>query len=328
MMILRIDHTRLLITLCAAFALLASSLLLAAPPARAAVAPNSVTLFSDDAVVAPSSSVLFEARVVTSGALATGTVTFKEGSRTIGSPATLNPSSDNTYASAVISMFGSTIGSSGKFVITATYSGDSNYTSTVSAGICQVIDSGAGLDLSGCDFSASTLRSPNMTNTNLTNSNFFNATITSGNLSGANFSGAILTGVNSSGLIGTPSSLPSGWSILGGSFVYTAPTTSAPAVETPTQVIDTGLAARTVGAKKKYSAKTLARQVGVPIVSSKATVSISVAKSSKKVCTKSGAKLRTLKAGNCNVTFTVQEPKPKNGKKPKATKTPTTLIVQ
>jgi len=28
------------------------------------------------------------------------------------------------------------------------------------------------------------------------------------------------------------------------------------------------------------------------------------------------------------VTFTVQEPKPKKGKKPKATKTPTTLIVQ
>jgi hypothetical protein len=103
---------------------------------------------------------------------------------------------------------------------------------------------------------------------------------------------------------------------------------SAPAVETPTQVIDTGLAARTVSTKKRYSAKALARQVGVPIVSSKATVSISVAKSSKKVCTKSGAKLRTLKAGNCNVTFTVQEPKPKKGKKPKATKTPTTLIVQ
>lgn len=226
MMILRIDHTRLLSTLCAAVALLASSLLLAAPPARAAVAPNSVTLFSDNAVIPSSSSVLFEARVVTSGALATGTVTFKEGNRTIGSPATLNRSSDNTYALALISIFGSGIGSSGKFVITATYSGDSNYTSTVSTGICQVIGSGAGLDLSGCDFSASTLTSPDMTNTNLTNSNFSNATITSGNLSGANFSGATLTGVTSSGLTGTPSSLPSGWSILGGSFVYTAPVPS------------------------------------------------------------------------------------------------------
>ena len=72
----------------------------------------------------------------------------------------------------------------------------------------------------------------------------------------------------------------------------------------------------------------LAKQVGVRIVSSKATVSISVAKSSRKTCTKAGSRLRTLKAGNCNVTFTVQEPKPKKGKKPKATKTPTTLIVQ
>ena len=103
---------------------------------------------------------------------------------------------------------------------------------------------------------------------------------------------------------------------------------SVPAIETPAQVVDTGLAARTVSAKKKFSAKSLAKQVGVTIVSSKATVSISAAKSYKKVCTKSGAKLRTLKAGNCVVTFTVQEPKPKKGKKPKATKTTTTLVVQ
>jgi hypothetical protein len=107
--------------------------------------------------------------------------------------------------------------------------------------------------------------------------------------------------------------------------VAPAPATS---VTTPTQVVDTGLAARTVTAKKRYSARALAQQVGITIVSSKATVSIAAAKSSRKICTKSGSKLRTLKAGNCNVTFTVQEPKPKKGKKPKATKTTTTLIVQ
>ena len=221
-----IDRTRLLSTICAAVAILASSLLLAAPPARAAVAPNSVTLFSDNAVAASSDSVLFEARVVTSGALATGTITLKEGRRTIGSTGTLNPGPGNTYAVANFSMFGSAIGSSGKFVMTATYSGNSNYTSMISTGICQVIGSSAGLDLSSCDFSASTLTSPNMTNTNLTNANFSNSTITSANLSGANFSGATLTGVTSSGLTGTPSSLPSGWSILSGGFVYTAPAPS------------------------------------------------------------------------------------------------------
>ncbi|MSZ22504.1 MAG: leucine-rich repeat protein, partial [Actinobacteria bacterium] len=103
---------------------------------------------------------------------------------------------------------------------------------------------------------------------------------------------------------------------------------SVPTVETPAQVADTGLAARTIGFKKKYSAKTLAKQVGIKITSPKAKVSISAAKSSKKVCTKSGAKLRTLNAGNCVVTFTVQEPKPKKGNKPKATKTVMTLAVR
>jgi uncharacterized repeat protein (TIGR02543 family) len=88
------------------------------------------------------------------------------------------------------------------------------------------------------------------------------------------------------------------------------------------------VAARTIAAKKKFSVKPLAKRVGVTIVSKKATVSFKVAKSSKKICTKSGSKLKTLKAGNCVVTFTVKEPKPKKGKKPKATNTVNTLVVQ
>jgi hypothetical protein len=39
-------------------------------------------------------------------------------------------------------------------------------------------------------------------------------------------------------------------------------------------------------------------------------------------------KLKTLKAGKCVVSFTVQEPKPKKGKQPKATKTTKTLVVK
>ena len=88
------------------------------------------------------------------------------------------------------------------------------------------------------------------------------------------------------------------------------------------------LASRTVSAKKKYAAKSLAQQTGVPIVSPKAKVSMAVAKASKPFCVKSGSSIKTLKAGNCVVTFTVQEPKPKKGKKPKATKTVKTLVVQ
>jgi uncharacterized repeat protein (TIGR02543 family) len=88
------------------------------------------------------------------------------------------------------------------------------------------------------------------------------------------------------------------------------------------------LTSRTIAKKKSYKAKTLANQVGIGMISSKATVSISISKASKKVCTKSGSKIKTLKVGNCIVTFTVQEPKPKKGKKPKATKTIKTLVVQ
>jgi hypothetical protein len=88
------------------------------------------------------------------------------------------------------------------------------------------------------------------------------------------------------------------------------------------------IAPQAVVAKKTYSARSLVETAGLTNVSNQARISITVAKSSKKVCAKAGSKLRTLKAGNCNVTFTVQEPKPKNGKKPKATKTVKTLLVQ
>ena len=87
------------------------------------------------------------------------------------------------------------------------------------------------------------------------------------------------------------------------------------------------LAARTVGKKKTFVAKTLAKRVGIKTVSSKATVTMSVSKSSKKICVVSKSKLMTLKVGKCLVTFTVQEPKPKKGKLPKATKTTKTLVV-
>ena len=69
------------------------------------------------------------------------------------------------------------------------------------------------------------------------------------------------------------------------------------------------LASRTISAKQKYSLRSLASQTGIKIVSPKAKVTTTVAGSSKKVCTKSGSTLKTLVAGNCVVTYTVQEPK-------------------
>ncbi|MFZ4112981.1 MAG: leucine-rich repeat domain-containing protein [Ilumatobacteraceae bacterium] len=107
-------------------------------------------------------------------------------------------------------------------------------------------------------------------------------------------------------------------------------------VSNPTTVVDNSaaraaaaeLASRTISKKKSYVVKTLAKRVGIKIVSLKATVSLSVSKTSKKTCLVSKSKLSTLKAGKCTVTFTVQEPTPKKGKKPIAKKTVKTLVVQ
>ena len=88
------------------------------------------------------------------------------------------------------------------------------------------------------------------------------------------------------------------------------------------------LKARTISVKKSYVPITLSKQVGVKVVSSKAKVTMTVASSSKKNCAVVAGKLTTLKAGNCVVSFTVQEPKPAKGKQPKATKTTKTLVVK
>jgi hypothetical protein len=84
----------------------------------------------------------------------------------------------------------------------------------------------------------------------------------------------------------------------------------------------------TVTAKKTYTARTLAKRVGVKIISPKANVTMTVASSSKKNCAVVTAKLNTLKVGKCVVTFTVQEPKSSKGKQPKASKTVKTLVIQ
>lgn len=96
----------------------------------------------------------------------------------------------------------------------------------------------------------------------------------------------------------------------------------------PIQPPSVGAVTQSVFAKKSYAPRTLAKRYGVKIVSSKATVTMSVSKSSKKICTVSKSKLVTLKAGKCTVTFTVQEPRPRKGKTPKAIKTIKTLIVK
>jgi hypothetical protein len=109
----------------------------------------------------------------------------------------------------------------------------------------------------------------------------------------------------------------------------------APVVNNPAPVVDNtavlaaaDLAARTVRAKKTLVPFSLAKKVGVKIVSPKAKVTVTVASSSKKNCAVVAGKLKTLKAGKCVVSFTVQEPKPAKGKLPKATKATKTLVIK
>ena len=112
----------------------------------------------------------------------------------------------------------------------------------------------------------------------------------------------------------------------------TTPTTVAPTTPTtvapPAAAVAPPAAAVVVASKNSYTARTLAKRVGVKIVSPKAKVTMTVRSSSKKNCAIVAAKLKTLKAGKCVVTFTVQEPKPAKGKQPKATKSVKTLDVK
>ncbi len=89
-----------------------------------------------------------------------------------------------------------------------------------------------------------------------------------------------------------------------------------------------GSLANAVAAKKFYDSKTLAKRYSVKVISSRATVTISVSKLSKNVCTVYKSKLKTIKAGKCIVTFTVQEPKLKTGKTPKAIKTTKVIAIR
>jgi hypothetical protein len=90
---------------------------------------------------------------------------------------------------------------------------------------------------------------------------------------------------------------------------FTAAVPSKTPAEIAAEIAAAELASRTISAKQKYSLRSLANQTGIKIVSPKAKVTTTVAGSSKKVCTKSGSTLKTLVAGNCVVTYTVQEPK-------------------
>ena len=79
--------------------------------------------------------------------------------------------------------------------------------------------------------------------------------------------------------------------------------------------------------KKTVSAKTIANQLGMQIPK-KSKVTVSVRKTSKKICRVSKGRVVALKPGACFVTVSVQAPKPKKGKKPKPVKQMTVITVE
>jgi hypothetical protein len=81
-----------------------------------------------------------------------------------------------------------------------------------------------------------------------------------------------------------------------------------------------------VAAKSKTSAASVASQAGVSIPAG-AKVALTVSKASKKICKVSGGRLVALTPGNCQVTVSVTPKKTKTLKKPKAVRTPTTVVV-
>ena len=85
-------------------------------------------------------------------------------------------------------------------------------------------DFGPNANLQGCNLTDADLAGLNLTganlfNADLTSANLSDAILTDANLSDANLDDANLTGVISGGIIGTPSALPPGWSLVGGYLV-------------------------------------------------------------------------------------------------------------
>jgi Pentapeptide repeats (8 copies) len=82
-------------------------------------------------------------------------------------------------------------------------------------------DFGPDADLQGCNLTSVDLADLNLTganlfNADLTDANLAGATLTDANLTDSNLDDANLTGVITGGIVGTPSALPPGWSIVGG----------------------------------------------------------------------------------------------------------------
>jgi hypothetical protein len=184
----------------------------------------------------------------------TTSVLIPSNGATVSGSTTLDASATNATSVEFV-LFGGSYGYSGKVLCTATLtyygwvcswntatvpnhsytlvSDASNASSSAgSAGVSITVnnsppncsDFGPNANLQGCNLTDADLAGLNLTganlfNADLTSANLSDAILTDANLSDANLDDANLTGVISGGIIGTPSALPPGWSLVGGYLV-------------------------------------------------------------------------------------------------------------
>ena len=87
-----------------------------------------------------------------------------------------------------------------------------------------------GVSLANADLSMSNMTGANLTNTNLSGAVLVGTTLTDATVAGTTLGTATLTSLVSSGLIGTPASLPSGWYVVSGSIRQVMEPQSPPVV--------------------------------------------------------------------------------------------------
>jgi len=97
---------------------------------------------------------------------------------------------------------------------------------------------GPGMIAENANLAGGSLAGLNLSGADLKGANLTGATLTGANLAGANLGGSTLTGVVSGGVTGTPSALPSGWTLVGGYLI--APSSTLPAPKVPSLVQATG----------------------------------------------------------------------------------------
>ena len=144
-----------------------------------------------------------------------------------------------------------------------------------------------GANLAGCDLAAAALPDCVISRTNLTNVDLRAAVLRGCVVKKTKLAGADLTGIQASGLLGTPASLPAGWTLVNGTLTATDPTPPAPAAQT---ITFPGLADTAFSAPAPVVAASASS--GLPVSYSTATAP---------VCTVTSGVITLVSLGTCTI---------------------------